>query len=80
MKSPHTVSDWAKKQLGKNKRVRLLGNSFLLFAFILFALALFSQQEMILSTSEEQREGYYMMGLVIAVMGIFCLNSAKNID
>lgn len=80
MKSPHTVSDWAKKQLGKKKRVRLLGSSFLLFAFILFALAFFSQQEMIISTSEEQREGYYMMGLVFAVMGIFCLNSTRNIE
>lgn len=78
MKSPHTVSDWAKKQLGKNKRIKVLGVSFLLLAAALASLALFSQMEMIISTTEDQREGYYMMGLVFAVMGIFCLNSTRK--
>lgn len=79
MKSPHTVSDWAKKQLGKSKRIKLLGLFFLLLTVTLSTLALLSQNGMIYTTTEEQREGYYMMGLVFAVMGLFCINSTRKI-
>jgi hypothetical protein len=81
MKSPRTVSDWSKKQVEKNKRVKLFGYSLMLLALTLFALAYFSQYEFVasyLATSEEQQEGYYMMGLVFSVMAIFCTNSGRS--
>ncbi|CDR33525.1 hypothetical protein [Criblamydia sequanensis] len=83
MKSIDTVSEWQKKQLERSKKLRFLG-FFLIGVSIIASLFAFTfdweavQSFWEFSLSLKEREGYYMMSFVFAVMGLFCLKAGAR--
>lgn len=80
MKCTH-ADIWKKKQIDKQRRIKFLGWSFLLVALAFGIFAYLTATDTIreyLMVDGDEQEGYYMLSGLLAVMGLFCLNSIKN--
>jgi len=74
------TSPWFKKQKERIRRLRIIGWTLLLTAFILCSFAFLADMEIFSSVVEmtaDEQEGYFMMSVVFGVMGLFCLNAVR---
>jgi uncharacterized membrane protein len=78
MKSIDSVNSWEKRHRERMRRLKVVGWLLMILALLASVFAYATDMEFFqesLYLSAEEREGYYMMSVVFAVMGIFCLNA-----
>lgn len=81
MKEEQIIDSIKQKQLDKEQRIKALGWGFLMIALMASFFAYFSSTDTMrnyFTFSNDELESYYMMSGLLAVMGLFCLNSLKH--
>jgi hypothetical protein len=81
MKEAEHIDAWKRKNIDKQRRIKILGWFFLGVALTCSSFAFFSSSDhawnFMLASAEEQ-EGYYMLSVLLTMLGLFCLNSLKK--
>lgn len=78
MKSINALNSWEKRQEEKYKRLRRLGWILMFISLLGAGFAFMSETSTIkdwVVVTIQEREGYYMMSVVFAVMSLLCLSS-----